>query len=138
MPSPLQKTALVSAASFALGVAAAFGAFSLVASSLRASAVRRGGSAAVPAGPARVAVAEPVVVTNVVAVTEVVTNTVTVTNEVAAVPPPRVLSRRKTAPYTVVCGVMRPEELRGSVSKAGARAISALPASVRAFHDERL
>ncbi|MBQ6135767.1 MAG: hypothetical protein IJI73_00165, partial [Kiritimatiellae bacterium] len=91
---------------------------------------RRGGSAAVPAGPARVAVAEQVVVTNVVAVTEVVTNTVTVTNEVAAVPPPRVLSRRKTAPYTVVCGVMRPEELRGSVSKAGARAISALPASV--------
>lgn len=72
-------------------------------------------------------IAETVFVTNVTEV--VVTNTVTVTNAVELPPPPRVLSMRKTAPYRVVSGSLTPEVLRETLSKHGARVLTAAPAS---------
>lgn len=114
------------AVAFAAGLAAGAAALALVCP--RRDCPGRGECAA----PQPAAPSAPVEVTNVVSVVETVTNAVTVavTNVVAAVPPPRVLSRRKTAPYEVVCEVMPPERLRLALSKAGARAISVSAGSV--------
>lgn len=127
MPGPTRAISTSTVVAFAIGAVVGAAAVALVCAS---SCGGRGESAApVAAEPAAPA---PVTVTNVVQAVETVTNAVTlvVTNEVAAVPPPRVLSRRKTAPYTVVCEVMGPEELRAQLSKAGARTISASAGSV--------
>lgn len=127
MPGPTRAISTGTIVAFAVGAAAGVLAAMLACLSCR----RDRGESAAPAAAAPAAPA-PVTVTNVVQTVETVTNTVTlvVTNEVAAVPPPRVLSRRKTAPYSVVCEVMGPDELRVQLSKAGARTISASAGSV--------
>lgn len=100
---------------------------------VRHCTVRPGAPAASPA--ASVASAAPLVetrvetvfVTNVVET--VVTNTVTVTNAVELVPPPRILSMRKTAPYRVASSTLPPEALREALSRRGARVVTCAPAS---------
>lgn len=90
----------------------------------------RGGSAAVVTAGAPVETVrrvETVFVTNVVET--VVTNVVTVTNRVEIVPPPRILSMRKTAPYRVASATLVPEMLREALSRRGARVVSCVPAS---------
>lgn len=86
-----------------------------------------------PAEPAA-AVLPPERVVETVSVTNltelVVTNSVTVTNVVELLPPPRVLSMRKTAPYRVVSGSLTPEMLREELAKSGVRVLVSAPASV--------